>query len=172
MVQEPRQDQPEEDSDEGNQVDDSGANTGCSKYARGGKDSDVESWLKSKEEKRTKAAGQGLGRRVGLTSRKGLNPVSKKQKKKNSSYQKEKYEFFQREDNQKCFLCGCLNNLSLHHRKKRGEHVDDALYFMALCMVGNFMDEKYPDSNHSHSGGCHGWTHANGELARELKLII
>ena len=143
---------------------------GCSPHARVG--DSLESYIRRKEEKRTKAPSKGLSRRVGLTSRKGLSPVSKKQKKKNASYQKEKTEFLSDEKNQQCFLCGSTSSLSIHHRRKRGEYVDDPLYFMTLCMMGDFMDQKYPDSNHSHAGGCHGWVEGNKDMARQLKLIV
>lgn len=105
-------------------------------------------------------------------SRKGLNAVSKKQKKRNTSYQQATKEHYEDEANRKCFFCGATSSLSIHHRRKRGVHTDDPLYFMTLCMMGNYMDEKYPDMNHSHAGGCHGFIEGNKEWSREKGYIV
>lgn len=105
-------------------------------------------------------------------SRKRLNPVSKKHKKRLSGYKESREEFYKDEVNQKCFLCGSVNNLSIHHKKKRGKETDDPFYFVTLCIIGNYMDLEYPDANHSHSGGCHGFIEGNKSIARELGLLL
>jgi hypothetical protein len=101
-----------------------------------------------------------------------LNPVSKKRKKKNVNYKESVESHYADEKNQTCFLCGCSNNLSIHHKKKRGKVLDDEFYFVTLCLIGDYMDRLHPDSNHSHTGGCHGWVEGNKEQAREMKLIL
>lgn len=151
-------------------------NTGCSKFSRMGTDQSVSSWLASKEEKRSKATSTGQPRRSGLSRGKllkktTLNKVSKKQKKKNSEYKKAKKVHYASEENRACFLCGCENNLSVHHKEKRGNSIADEETFVTLCLIGNFMDLKYPDSNHSHQGGCHSWIEANKSWAREYGLL-
>lgn len=161
-----------EGSDKEDQERDQETNSGRSRYARGSTDSSIAGWLASKEKGQVKPARKGLGRGKGLVSRKGLNPVSKKQKKKNSSYQQATTEHFKDEANQKCFLCGSTEALSIHHRRKRGKHIDDPFYFMTLCMIGDYLDKQYPDMNHSHSGGCHGFVEGNKEWAREKGYIV
>lgn len=146
------------------------SSAGRSPYSRDVTDSDMAEWLKRKEEKQTKTSSFGTAKRSGL-SRTRINPVSKKQKKRNNDYKEATREHYEAEENRKCFLCGCTNNLSIHHRNKRGKETADPFYFITLCLIGGFMDEKYPESNHSHSGGCHGWTEGNKDKARELELI-
>lgn len=171
MVQECGQTKPEEDATESDQGDDTGSNQGCSRYSRMGKDSSVASWLASKEEKRTKAASKGLSRGTGFSKGSRLNPVSKKRKKKNVDYKEASESHYSEEKNQRCFLCGKIDNLSIHHKKKRGKYLDDEFYFVTLCIAGSqFMNEKYPDSNPADS--CHQWVEANKGLAREMKLIL
>ena len=147
------------------------SNDGRNPYSRVGKDS-VDAWIKRKEEKRLGKTTQGITRRTGLVSRKGLNPVSKKQKKRNNDYKDAMAEHYADEENRRCFLCGSTDNLSIHHKKKRGKETSDSFYFVTLCIIGSYMDKKYPDSNHSHSGGCHGWVHANTSIAKSLKLLL
>jgi hypothetical protein len=144
---------------------------GRSRFARDRKDSSIESWLESKDEKKSKPASKGLSRSKGLVSRKRLNPVSKKQKKRNTEYKKAREEFYKDEANQKCFLCGSTSGLSIHHTKKRGNNISDNKHFVTLCLVGDYMDKLYPDANHSHTGGCHGFIEGNKSIARELKLL-
>lgn len=169
----PEESTEDEDEDDGIQEGGRGDRTSsesASPYSRLGKDKDIASWLASKEEKRLKGiskASSGKGLR-----RTRLNPVSKKQKKRNASYEQSKKEFLEKESNQKCYLCGKTSSLSIHHRDKRGDNLDNPLLFLTLCMIGDYMDKEYPDSNHSHSGGCHGWAEGNKETAREMKLIV
>jgi hypothetical protein len=100
-----------------------------------------------------------------------LNPVSKKQKKRNSAYDKAKKEFYQDESNQKCFLCGTREGLSIHHKGKRGSNTANAEDFATLCLVGNYMDQMHPELNHTGTGGCHGFIHANPSWARANGLL-
>lgn len=169
MAQEPAEFESPEEEEVGREV--SSNDKRHNPYSRVGKDS-VDAWIRRKEEKRLGKTQSGITRRTGLVSRKGLNPVSKKQKKRNNDYKDAIKEHYEDEANQKCFLCGCSNNLSIHHKKKRGKETSDPFYFVTLCLVGNAMDERYPDSNHSHTGGCHGWVEGNKSIARELKLIL
>jgi len=143
--------------------------SGSSRFSR--VDQSIEDRIKWQEERKLNRSNKGQAGGNGLR-RSRLNPVSKKQKKKQSGYKEAREIFYDSEKNQKCFLCGRTDSLSIHHKKKRGNDIDDPLYFVSLCLVGDFMDRKYPDSNHSHSGGCHSWVEANKSIARELKLIL
>lgn len=152
--------------------------SGQSKFSRMGKDESIGDWLKSKEEKRSKPASKGLARRTGLCGggalkKTRLNPVSKKQKKKNNEYNKAKKVHYADEANRVCLFCGTSNNLSIHHTAKRlnGKLMDETS-FITLCLAGDFMDRKHPDSNHSHTDGCHGWLEANKSWARDNGYII
>jgi len=73
-----------------------------------------------------------------------------------------------------CALCGTADNLSLHHMAGRGKLLNEQKYWIPLCLIGSeaWIRDKYPDTNHSHSGGCHGWVEANKTLAKELGFII
>lgn len=175
MVTESSNNGPQEDEGEGDSGNISGSHTGCSRYAR--VDGGIEDYLRRKEEKRSGVIRKELGRRKGLGSGKGLkrtrlNPVSKKQSKKLREYKKAREEHYKDEKNQKCFLCGSTKNLSVHHSEGRGINISKEKSFVTLCIIGRSMDELYPDSIHSHSGGCHGWAHANASIARELGITI
>jgi len=146
-------------------------NSKANPYSRVGKDESVASWLESKAKRELERSAKRSAGRAGLKRGK-INPVSKKQKKRNSGYKDAMAEHYSEEENQKCAMCGCRNALSIHHKNKRGKETDDAFYFITLCMIGDFMDKRYPDSNHSHSGGCHGWVEGNKDKARELKLLL
>lgn len=135
---------------------------GQSKYSR---DENLEQWIKRKEERRAWKLSPERGR----LKRSALKPVSNKQRKKLSVYSKVKAEHLQ--DNSSCELCGCTNNLSIHHVAKRGDNLSNKDKFMTLCLMGDYMDQQYPDSNHSHTGGCHGWVEGNKELARKLGYL-
>ena len=147
------------------------SDTGRSRYSRMATDTSISSWLESKTKDKSKSIRKGLSRGKRLVARKGLNKVSKKQKKKNQEYKKAREEFYKDETNQKCFLCGCSDNLSIHHTKKRGNSISDATSFVTLCLVGDYMDKLYPNANHSHTGGCHGFIHGNASIGRKLKLL-
>lgn len=142
------------------------SNKGCSRYARVAESESISAWLERKDKKQS----EQIAKRN--SGRKGLNRVSKKQKIKNKLYKEAREVHYADEDNRQCFLCGTHDNLSVHHKIKRGTKIDDAFYFVTLCILGTAMDERYADSNHSHSGGCHGWLHANAKLAKELGLIL
>ena len=145
---------------------------GCSRFARASELSSIHEWLERKEKGSVKPERKAITRSKRFGKKQSLKPVSEKQKKKNSSYALAKAKHYHNEDNQECFLCHCRDNLSIHHKAKRGNLIDDLDTFLTLCLVGNFMDLKYLESNHSHQGGCHSWVEANKSIARELKLIL
>jgi len=138
---------------------------GCSRFSRSRIDSSFEEYLSNKEAKRLESTKPVPSKRI----RSGrLNPVSKKGRKKRQEYAKASKEHYQNDENRRCALCGSQGNLSIHHIKKRleGNHAEKET-FITLCLTSKFMDERYPQSNHSHSGGCHGWIEGNKEWARE-----
>lgn len=143
---------------------------GCSRFSRSFVDSSFENYISDKEQRRSKGLGKIQSGRIGSSG--PLKKISKKQKKRNADYKKAREEHYSKEENQKCFLCGTTNNLSIHHMAKRLDRIADASSFVTLCLMSNAMDIKYPESNHSHSGGCHSWAHANASLSKELGLII
>ena len=145
---------------------------GCSRFARSSESSSIHEWLERKEKGSVKPKRKAITRSKRLGKKQSLKPISEKQKKKNSSYASAKAKFYAKEENRSCFLCGGVNHLSIHHKSKRGNLIDDLNTFVTLCLVGNFMDLKYLESNHSHQGGCHSWVEANKSIARELKLIL
>lgn len=100
---------------------------------------------------------------------KGLRKVSKKRKKEHLEYSKVSKKFLI--ENPECEICGQREHLSVHHKKGRGKYLCDTEHFMVACVVGNYLDAVYPESNHFHTGGCHGWIEANKEKARELGYI-
>lgn len=155
---------PTEESDEANQGSQRLPTSGQSKFARNGIDSSITSWLNRETEGSTRKVSKGLSRRT------RLNPVSKKGKKKQKEYKHSREEHYAQEKNQVCFLCGNPNNLSIHHKKKRGNLIDDEFYFVTLCLASKYMNEKYPESNPAES--CHDWVEKNKGLAREMKLIL
>ena len=143
------------------------ASEGRSRYGRLGASESIDDWTKRQEEKRSGGSKKIPARRSGLKRGK-LNPVSKKQKKKNADYTKAKSEHYKNEINQSCALCGTTKNLSVHHAKKRLEgNISNSSTFITLCLIGDYMDRTHPTSNHSHSGGCHSWIEANKTWARE-----
>jgi hypothetical protein len=150
-----------------------GPSSSQSRYGRLGKNESLEDWI-TKKEKRANWIDERDGRR-GLPRKplrkSKLNPVSKKQKKRNKEYKYAKEQHYSSEENRVCFCCGSPNNLSIHHKEKRGINTSNRESFITLCIMGNYMDERYPESNHSHSGGCHGWVEANKSQARELGLL-
>ncbi len=167
--------EPEEDAEENHPESLSIQAGGSSSYSRVGED--LEAYIRRKEEKRSSATSKGIARRKGLNSggslkRTRLNPVSKKQKKRLVEYKKARESHYSNETNQKCLLCGTSNNLSIHHSKGRGSSIAEEESFVTLCIFGRSMDVAYPDSIHVHSGGCHGWVHANSTLAKELGVTL
>jgi hypothetical protein len=150
---------------------------GCDGVSRFKGHNNISDWLARKDEKKLKPIAKNVSRRTGLSrggqlKRTPLNKVSKKQKKKNGDYAKAKKEFYKEDDNRKCYCCGCDNNLSIHHIKKRSDgNISNKETFVTLCLTGNYMDAQYPEANHSHSGGCHGFIEGNKSIARELGLL-
>lgn len=138
---------------------------------------DFEKWILNKNSKR-KNTGKTYRERVLSGEQKGfrdkprskLKSASKKKRKELSEYKKECNKFLR--DNPKCEICGREENLSIHHKMGRGKNLCNPNYFMSACLVGGFLDNKYPDSNHNHTGGCHGWIEANKTLSRELGYIL
>ncbi len=163
----------EEDEDESDRGSEQSSDSGRSRYSR--VDDSLEAYYKRKEEKRSKTVSKGLVRRTGLNSggelkRTPLSPISKKQSKKLREYKKAREEHYKDEENQKCFLCGSTKNLSIHHIKKRGNLISDKSYFISLCLIGDYLNQLYPDHNQSGSG-CHGHIEANKDWARENGYI-
>lgn len=148
------------------------SHSGQSRYSRVAENESIAKWIARKEEKRSKSVQPGMPRRTGLVSRKGLNPISKKQQKKLNDYKKARDAHYKEESNRVCLLCGGTNNLSVHHSKKRGESIADTKTFFTLCLKGRYLDELYPDANHNHTGGCHGFVEANPSIARELGVTV
>ncbi len=154
-----------------------GDSKGCDSASKFRGDDTLSDWFARKEAKRSKSTGFNVSKRTGLNrggqiKKTALNKVSKKQKKKNSEYKKARESHYSKESNQVCFICGRSNNISIHHSRKRGGNTSNEETFFTLCLIGNFADKLYPNSNHSHSGGCHGWVEGNKSIAREIGLLI
>lgn len=129
-------------------------------------------WCERKEKRRLEGNrktpdGRKALRRTGALKKTKLNAVSKKQKKRNQEYKHARELHYSIEANRMCALCSRTDHLSIHHVSKRGANLSDHTKFVTLCLVGSYMDEKYPESNHSHQGGCHAWIEANKTWARE-----
>jgi len=170
--------EPEEPTEETHHNGERPLSEGCSRFSRSRIDSSFEEYLSNKEAKRSEGTSKIQSGRGGLSSgsslrRVSINKVSKKGRKKRQEYAKASKEHYQNDENKRCALCGSQRNLSIHHIKKRleGNHAEKET-FITLCLTSKHMDERYPESNHSHSGGCHGWTHGNPSLAKELGLLI
>lgn len=152
---------------------------GQSRFSRVGENSSISDWIAAKEKRRADKAAKrssgrnGFGSGVGAKplKRTPLKPVSKKQQKKLSDYARARKVHYSDESNRSCFLCGRSDHLSVHHIAKRGTKIADTDQFVTLCLIGDYMDNLYPDSNHSHTGGCHAWIEANKSIARELGLL-
>lgn len=143
--------------------------SGESRYRRIGKAESFDDWLRRKEKKPVKPTSTGLKRRVGLSSSGPLNPVSKKQKKKNQEYEKAKKTFYKEEKNQVCFLCGSPNNLSIHHIAKRGNEIANQKKFVTLCLIGSSYSKQFPHLNQTES--CHDFVEKNKGWARANHLL-
>jgi hypothetical protein len=112
-----------------------------------------------------------MSRGSGQLKRTPLNKVSKKKKKQNSEIEAAYKRHYADPANRVCACCGADNGLSIHHKKGRGPYAADETTFVTLCIIGNHMDHLYPNSNHAHSGGCHGWVEGNKSIAREIGLL-
>lgn len=101
----------------------------------------------------------------------GLRPISKKRQPEQAKYSRESVKWL---EGKCCKVCGTENNLSVHHTAGRGALLNVKSLWIAACLIGSeeFLKKKYPNSNHSHSGGCHGWIEANHSLSRELGYVI
>lgn len=145
------------------------ASQGSSAYGKLGKSESFDDWQKRKEEKRSGGAKKVPAKQLrssGGLKRGRLNPISKKQKKKNLEYAKAKKEFYSKEDNQWCAICGQTTGLSIHHTEKRiGGNLADQSTFLTLCLTSNFLNDKHPELNQSASG-CHGFVESNKGWAR------
>lgn len=123
-----------------------------------------EDWIERKTNPKQKE------KKIYTLKRTRINPISKKQKKRNESYRKKHDEYLK--NHQRCEICGSSENLSIHHKMGRGSYTDKEEFFMVACMSGSFLNQKYPDSNHHHTGGCHGWIEANKKIARANGWIL
>ena len=135
-----------------------------------GKNESLESYLERKEARRLNGKPKGsFGSKRYSLKKSPLNKVSPRQKERLKKYKAAAKEHYSHEENQKCYCCGTTSGLSIHHISKRGSNIDKDL--VTLCMTSDYMDCKYPDSNHSHSGGCHGWVEGNKSIARKIGLL-
>lgn len=99
-----------------------------------------------------------------------LKPVSERRSKANEKYAKAKAAYLKA--NRTCEICGKDQALSIHHIGGRsGSKLYDPDNFMTLCLIGDYLDRKFPEANHSHAGGCHGFVEGNKDLAREKQWI-
>lgn len=129
--------------------------------------SDFEDWLKKKEDRKN---GVKPPKKVYQMKRSKLNPVSKKQKKKNALISKSYKEHYADEENRKCALCGSRENLSVHHRSKRlGDKAHDPNTFITLCLTGSYLADLHPELNRAE--GCHGMVEANKSWARQNNYL-
>lgn len=144
--------------------------------SRLGKNESIDDWYARQEARRSGTTGKGHGRSKGLSrsgslKRTRLNKVSKKQKKKNQETAKAYKEHYTKEENRCCHFCGRVDGLSVHHIAKRsGGNHDKQL--ITLCLVGDYLDQLYPELNHSHQGGCHNFIEANKSWAREQGYLV
>jgi hypothetical protein len=107
----------------------------------------------------------------GTKKRKPMRKSSIKRSKEEGLYRKASLKHLK--ENPSCEICGRKDNLSIHHKSGRiGELLYDEGNLMTLCLIGYILDKKYPNSNHNHTGGCHGWVEANKSIARENGWIL
>lgn len=100
-----------------------------------------------------------------------IKSKSSKRSSEESLYAKARKKYLN--ENPNCEICGNSKNSSLHHKAGRsGKLIYDIEYFSNLCLASDYCDVIYPESNHNHSGGCHGWVEANKDLARELGWLV
>lgn len=145
-----------------------------SKHGSGG-GSEFERWLERKSEKKERANGLRKGglrrsselRRTGNLKRTRLNPVSKKQKKRNHDYNEARKRHYADETNRICAICGTNTHLSVHHAEGRGRNTADETTFITLCVLGSTFDVLHPELNSCNGQGCHQGVHANMEWARQ-----
>lgn len=140
-------------------------------------DKKLHEWLERKRAKEKQP--EGAGKRNGLRKvplKRGselkktkLNPVSKKQKKRLQEYEKAKEKHYKHDANRVCAICGSSNNLSIHHKSKRGSNIASDL--VTLCLIGNYLSNLHPELNPS-SSGCHGFVEANKGWARENGWLL
>lgn len=138
---------------------------------------DFEQWISKKDSKKRKSGTYRerilKGEQSAWTTkkRKPMRSSSKKRSKEMSQYSKVSATYLK--ENPECEVCGNPSNPSIHHKKGRlGSLLTDERYFMHACLAGSFLDEMYPESNHNHTGGCHGWIEANRIQARKLGWIL
>lgn len=122
---------------------------------------EFEEWLNRKEKPKEK-------KRYVLKKTR-LKPVSSKQRKRLSLYEQAKKDHYRSDKNQACFICGSRDGLSIHHVKGRGQNLCNS--FITLCLRGDYLDKKFPELNHNHTGGCHGFVEGNKKWARENGYI-
>lgn len=106
----------------------------------------------------------GLKRNWRQKPRSRLRSVSKKQQKRLKEYNE-----IQPTEDTHCEICGGKTRLSRHHKSGRGANLSNRDSIIWLCIMGSedFLRRRFPDANHSHSGGCHGFVEANKRWARE-----
>lgn len=162
----------EQETDEGDSGKEQVSSKGSSRFSRTGIDSSISDWINSKEKGPTKRASKVQRGRGRLNPGKGLNPVSRKQKKKNADYKKAREEHYSKIENRRCALCGTTDNLSVHHTNKRGNNIADASTFVTLCILGSAIDAIFPELNSCQGLGCHGKVERNKGWARDNNLLI
>lgn len=129
-----------------------------------GKNESFDDWLARKAEKKDKSR-DFPRKQSGLKRTKGLNPFSAKGKKRSAEYKKAREEHYADEHNQVCAICGSRENLSIHHKAKRGTNTANKDTFITLCLAGSYLANLHPELNYAQ--GCHNFIHSNPKWARE-----
>lgn len=162
MAKESSNNEPKEESDQEDLGSERTLHKGCSRFSR---KIDLSEWLSRKEKVKPERI------KPTFTKRTRLNTVSKKGKKKQQEYAKAKAEHYRDTKNQRCAICGKAENLSIHHAAKRaeGNHANKET-FITLCLLGDFLNKKFPELNQVGSG-CHGFVEANKSWARENNYL-
>ena len=134
--------------------------------------SDFEEWLnRDKKKKRGTYRDRVLsGEQKSWKDKKKtrLNAFSKKQQKKNTSYENAKAKYLK--ENPACEICGKTDNLSIHHKAKRGDLIDDPDFFMTTCLTGTYLNDMFPELNRTE--GCHNVIESNKRWAREQGYLF
>lgn len=121
-------------------------------------------WLEKREARRL---GVKKPKKTYQLKRSKLNPVSKKQKKRNKDYKDARVKHYSNESNRQCAICGKTENLSIHHKEGRGSNSANENTFVTLCILGTRFNELYPDLNHNEGLGCHQGVERNKTWARQ-----
>ncbi len=91
-----------------------------------------------------------IKRNAALRSKKRINRVSKKHKINLAVYSDTRKTYLL--SNPYCEVCGC-EATQIHHKKRRGSHLNDVSTFLAVCHL------------------CHSKIESNGKWAREMGYL-